>query len=39
MNPGRKNIANLARLHALMDQAGLDAVVLRSGAALLAGAR
>ncbi|MFM9889013.1 MAG: M24 family metallopeptidase [Burkholderiales bacterium] len=27
----RKIIANVARLHALMDQAGLDAVVLRSG--------
>ena len=31
MNPHRKNIANLARLHALMDEAGLDALVLRSG--------
>jgi Xaa-Pro aminopeptidase len=31
MNPERKNIANLARLHALMDEAGLDALVLRSG--------
>lgn len=27
----KKNIANIARLHALMDEAGLDAVVLRSG--------
>jgi Xaa-Pro aminopeptidase len=27
----RKNIANVARLHALMDEAGLDALVLRSG--------
>ena len=29
--PQRKNIANVARLHALMDEAGLDALVLRSG--------
>ena len=27
----RKNIANVARLNALMDEAGLDALVLRSG--------
>ena len=27
----RKNIANLPRLHAFMDEAGLDALVLRSG--------
>ena len=27
----RINIANVARLHTLMDEAGLDAVVLRSG--------
>jgi len=31
MNPNRKNIANVTRLNALMDEAGLDAVVLRSG--------
>jgi len=31
MTGKRKNIANLARLHALMDEAGLDALVLRSG--------
>eukprot|EP01041_Mallomonas_annulata_P021856 gene21856-42021_t len=31
MTPHPNNIANLARLHTLMDQAGLDAVVLRSG--------
>ncbi|MFL6543783.1 MAG: M24 family metallopeptidase, partial [Candidatus Udaeobacter sp.] len=31
MNPTRKNIANVARLNALMDQAGLDGLVLRSG--------
>jgi Xaa-Pro aminopeptidase len=31
MNPKRKNIANLPRLDALMDEAGLDALVLRSG--------
>lgn len=31
MTTHSKNIANLARLHALMDQEGLDAVVLRSG--------
>ena len=27
----RRNIANLRRLHALMDEAGLDALGLRSG--------
>jgi len=27
----KKNIANIARLNALMDEAGLDALVLRSG--------
>jgi Xaa-Pro aminopeptidase len=31
MKPKRKNIANVARLHALMDEAGLDALLLRSG--------
>src|SRR4030081_1091121 len=31
MKPKRKSIANLARLNALMDDAGLDALVLRSG--------
>lgn len=31
MSPTRKNIANLPRLNALMDQAGLEALVLRSG--------
>ena len=31
MNPNRKISANVPRLHALMDEAGLDALVLRSG--------
>lgn len=31
MNPKRSNIANLPRLEAFMDEAGLDALVLRSG--------
>ncbi|CAN7770122.1 Xaa-Pro peptidase family protein [Variovorax sp. LjRoot84] len=31
MIPRRKSIANVDRLHTLMDEAGLDAVVLRSG--------
>jgi Xaa-Pro aminopeptidase len=31
MSARRKNIANVARLHALMDEAKLDALVLRSG--------
>ena len=31
MSLKKKNIANIARLHALMDEAGLDALVLRSG--------
>jgi Xaa-Pro aminopeptidase len=31
MGTKKKNIANIARLNALMDAAGLDALVLRSG--------
>jgi len=31
MNPNRKITANIPRLNALMDEAGLDALVLRSG--------
>jgi Xaa-Pro aminopeptidase len=31
MNPKRKNIANLPRLNSFMDDAGLEALVLRSG--------
>jgi hypothetical protein len=31
----RKCIANIARLHALMDEAKLDALVLRSGVVYL----
>ncbi|HWP86605.1 MAG TPA: aminopeptidase P family N-terminal domain-containing protein, partial [Burkholderiales bacterium] len=31
MTARKKNIANIARLNALMDEAGLDALVLRSG--------
>src|SRR5436189_3738336 len=31
MNPTKKNIANVARLNALMDDTGLDGLVLRSG--------
>jgi len=31
MNPTKNNIANVARLNALMDDAGLDGLVLRSG--------
>jgi Xaa-Pro aminopeptidase len=31
MNADRRKLPNIARLHALMDEAGLDALVLRSG--------
>src|SRR6478609_11712254 len=31
MNPTKNNIANVARLNTLMDDAGLDGLVLRSG--------